>query len=357
MREGLIRRAVPLRRAVRAGVRASLWLVLALAAIGGGEWALTGFLRTTDGELPQGLIAAEARIEEPPSYATLSLQGRIAASPYPPQVLSPVTAHGFPDWLTTHPGSGTDLRGIETDADKGGNPLTASAVGPAIAIVIDDLGADVAATRRAVRLPSAVTLSFLPYPDATAMLAREGESRGHQILVHVPMEPEGRDDPGPNALYPELSRAEIVHRLAWDLDRVPGFSGINNHMGSRFTVDRTALLPVVEMLADRHVFFLDSRTTPQSVVVTLARQFGVASASRDVFLDDDDSAGAVAAQLALTERIAQHSGTAIAIGHPHAATLAALEAWTAQLKGFALVPVSAAIRRKTEQQTLASLRD
>lgn len=354
MREGLIRR--PLHRAMLAGARTSFRLLLALTALGGGEWALTGFLRTA-GEAPQGLIAAEARSEEPPSYATLSLRGRIAGSPYPPQVLSPVTAHGFPDWLSPHAGSGSDLRGIETDADAGSNPVTAAVVGPAIAIVIDDLGADVAGTRRAIRLPSAVTLSFLPYPDATAMLAREAESRGHQVLVHVPMEPEGRDDPGPNALYPELSRAEIAQRLAWDLDRVPGFSGINNHMGSRFTADRAALLPVVEMLADRHVFFLDSRTTPQSVVVTLARQFGVASASRDVFLDDDESAGAVAAQLALTERIARHSGSAIAIGHPHAATLAALEAWTVQLRGFALVPVSAAIRRKIEQQTLTSLRE
>jgi len=355
MREGLIRR--PLHRAMVAGARALLWLLLAVVAIGGGDWALRGFARTTDGAMSHGLIAAEARSEAPPSYATLSLQSTIAASPYAPQVLSPVTAHGIPDWLATHRGSGTDLRGVETDADKGMNPAAVSIVGPAIAIVIDDLGADVVATRRAIRLPSAVTLSFLPYPDATAMLAREGESRGHQVLVHVPMEPEGRDNPGPNALYPELSRAEIVQRLAWDIDRVPGFSGINNHMGSRFTADRAALVPVVEMLADRHVFFLDSRTTPQSVVVTLARHFGVASASRDVFLDDDESAGAVATQLALTERIARRSGTAIAIGHPHAGTLAALESWTAQLKGFALVPVSAAIRRKTEQQARVSLRE
>ena len=345
-------RALPLVPDNAALAGACFWLLLTLAVIAGGGLALEGFSRIADGIAPRGLIAAEAKGEEPTPVASLNLRSAVAASPFAPEVLSPIVAHGFPDWLTTHAGSGTDLRGIEIDADSDAAPAAVPL--PTIAIVIDDLGTDVSATRRAIRLPSSVTLSFLPYPDATAMLAREGEARGHQILVHVPMEPEGKDDPGPNALQPELSRDEIVHRLSWDLSRIPGFSGVNNHMGSRFTADRAALLPVIEMLADRHVFFLDSRTTPQSVVVPLAREFGVASAARDVFLDDDETAPAVGAQLALAERIARSDGVAIAIGHPHAVTLAALETWTAHLKGIVLVPVSTAIRQKTERQALAS---
>ncbi len=236
-------------------------------------------------------------------------------------------------------------------------PTFTPVMAPVIALVLDDLGSDIAATRRAIRLASPATLSFLPYPDATPMLAREAERAGHQVLVHVPMEPEGRDDPGPNALLTGLSAGEIGRRLVWALGRVPGFSGINNHMGSRFTADRSALLPVVEILADRHVFFLDSRTTPNSAVIPLSHAFGVASAGRDVFLDDEQTMSAVDAELAVTERIAREQGVAIAIGHPHATTLAALEVWLARLRGFELVPVSTAIRLKTEREALASARN
>ena len=82
---------------------------------------------------------------------------------------------------------------------------------PAIAIVIDDLGADTAGTRRAIRLPAGVTLSFLPIPMRRPHLpAEECHDGGHEVIVHVPMEPVGRDDPGPNALRPELARDEIV---------------------------------------------------------------------------------------------------------------------------------------------------
>lgn len=227
---------------------------------------------------------------------------------------------------------------------------------PAIAIVIDDLGNDAQATRVAIALPSAVTLSFLPYPDATPELAREAVRAGHQVLVHVPMEPEGGDDPGPMALRTDLTAPEIVRRLDWDLARVPGFTGINNHMGSKFTADAGALTPVVEELSRRHVFFFDSRTTAASQVVELARRFGVASAARDVFLDDANSQTTVNGQLALLARRAGQEGTAIGIGHPHPETLAALKAWldSSAVQGFALVPVSVAITLKSRRQTASS---
>ena len=92
-----------------------------------------------------------------------------------------------------------------------------------------------AATRRAIALPKAMTLSFLPYGDDTPALARAGGRAGHQVIVHVPMEPEGREDPGPMALRTDLSAGENLRRLDWALSRVPGHVGINNHMGSRFT--------------------------------------------------------------------------------------------------------------------------
>src|ERR1700744_5699985 len=146
----------------------------------------------------------------------------------------------------------------------------------------------------------------------------------------MPMAAQGEHDPGPDALSAGLGPQEIDSRLAAALARVPGAIGLNNHMGSRFTADRAALVPVAEALARRHLLFFDSRTTPQTQVVPVARAFGVASAGRDVFLDDEQSASAVDAQLAALESRARAQGVAIAIGHPHGVTLAALGAWTAR---------------------------
>jgi polysaccharide deacetylase 2 family uncharacterized protein YibQ len=222
---------------------------------------------------------------------------------------------------------------------------------PAIAIVIDDLGADAIGTRRAIALPKEVSLSFLPYPEAAPQFARDALRAGHQVLVHVPMEPDGRTDPGPNALLTSLDTATNITRLDWALSRIPGFLGINNHEGSRFTADRAALVPVIEHLAERHVFFLDSRTSADTQVVTMARAFGVASAGRDVFLDDTVSAQAIAAQLARAETIAREQGVAVAIGHPHLETMDALAKWATQAasRGYELVTASEAIRLKTER--------
>src|SRR6185436_18332348 len=100
-----------------------------------------------------------------------------------------------------------------------------------------------------------------------------------------------------------------------------GFDGINNHEGSKFTADRAALAPIIGALADRGLFFLDSRTSAQTQAVVTARAFGVASAGRDIFLDDTDRPDAIDAQLRQTERIARAQGVAIAIGHPRSNTI------------------------------------
>lgn len=317
----------------------AFWLVLALAIILGGGSALRGAPALARLLVPPGLIAAEAGDAAPSRDVSLPLRVTANASAYQPQVLTPVASHGFPAWLMDR------IRGF-----RGGKSAPLPAQLPAIAIVIDDVGADVTAAHRAMALPQAVSLSFLPYPDETPVLAHEAVRRGHQILLHMPMEPEGNDDPGPNALTTNLDAREITHRLDGALARVPGYSGINNHMGSLFTQDREALVPVMERLSDLHVFFLDSRTTPKSAVVPLARMFGVASAGRDVFLDDVETRPAIMAQLAETEARAREEGVAIAIGHPHDVTLAALADWTRQLRGFRLVPASVAIRMKTEEE-------
>lgn len=221
---------------------------------------------------------------------------------------------------------------------------------PRIAIVIDDVGLDRARSARAIALPGPLTMSFLPYAMDLAQQTEAARRAGHELLVHVPMEPldARNNDAGPGPLDVSLSAAEILRRLRWDLGRFDGYVGINNHMGSRFTSDADALKPVMQELRDRGLLFLDSRTVPHSLGVTVAARYGVPHAGRDVFLDDEISSPAIDARLAELERVARHSGSAIAIGHPHDATLDALKPWLrdAASKGFVLVPLSAIVKER-----------
>jgi len=220
-----------------------------------------------------------------------------------------------------------------------------------ITIVIDDMGVDRRRSARVASLPGPLTLAFLPYAREFERQIQEARAQGHEILVHVPMEPRGREDPGPDALRVGLDNALIRARLAAALDRADSVVGINNHMGSRFTEDRHAMQPVLAELKVRGLLFLDSVTSPDSVGTALARELDVPSASRDVFLDHDPSPGAVRARLAELESVASRHGYAIGIGHPRDATIDALDPWLREVgaRGYALVPISAIVQRRLEQ--------
>lgn len=220
---------------------------------------------------------------------------------------------------------------------------------PRIAIVIDDLGLDRPRTERAIALPAAVTMSFLAYAGDLAHFSEEARRNGHEMIVHVPMEPVNpKEDMGPNGLATNQPRDEVLRRLDWDLGRFDGYVGINNHMGSRFTGDAQAMGWVMEDLKSRGLMFLDSRTIATSIGAKAAAAADVPFAERDVFLDDDQSATAVQQRLQDTEQIARHKGTAIAIGHPHDATINALIGWIAKLpsKGFVLVPLTDVVKAR-----------
>jgi polysaccharide deacetylase 2 family uncharacterized protein YibQ len=220
---------------------------------------------------------------------------------------------------------------------------------PRIAVVIDDLGLDRARTARTIALPAPLTLAFLPYAMELGSQTEAARKAGHELLVHIPMEPIGRNnDAGPSPLEIGLSAEAVLQRLRWDLSRFDGYVGIDNHMGSRFTADAEALQPVMQELRERGLLFLDSRTVPHSAGVSVAARYGVPHAGRDVFLDDEIASTAIEARLAELERVARHGGSAIAIGHPHDATLDALKTWLrdAPSKGFVLVPVSTIVKER-----------
>jgi polysaccharide deacetylase 2 family uncharacterized protein YibQ len=220
---------------------------------------------------------------------------------------------------------------------------------PMISIVLDDVGVAQQHAEMAIALPSPIVLSIMTYAKNAAALAREAHAKGHEIMVHMPMQPVNASiNPGPNALDVGMESGELQRRIDWGLGRLSGYVGFNNHMGSRFTQDAAGMRVVLAEAKQRGLLFLDSKTIAGSVGDALAAEMGVTHIARDVFLDDDMSEAAVARQLAEVEAIARKQGYAVAIGHPHPATIAVLKRWLpeANARGFAIVPLTTIIKKR-----------
>jgi polysaccharide deacetylase 2 family uncharacterized protein YibQ len=226
--------------------------------------------------------------------------------------------------------------------------LPAIGAGAAIAIVIDDVGPAHGLAERAAALPGLVTLSFLPYAEGLGPLVTRARNRGHEIYLHMPMEPLGSENPGPNALLAGMSPDMMRERLEWAIGRVPGAVGVNNHMGSRLTSDPSAMGVVMDVLHRHGLEFVDSRTTGGSVAAAAAAAAGMPHTWRDVFIDHEPTEAFARHQLAAVEAMARQHGTALAIGHPLPVTLKTLEQWipAAQARGFTFVSASDLIARR-----------
>ena len=250
----------------------------------------------------------------------------------------------------TDPSADIELRSRDEAPSWLKNAVTVSLAEdrPIIAVVIDDLGLNRPNTAAFNDLPGPLTLSFLPYAGRLDMQVAAAHDAGHELFLHLPMEPVGKESPGPDALIAGIDRSEFVARLKKNLNRFQGFVGVNNHMGSRITADRGRMQVVMRELRDRDVLFLDSKTSANSVAGEVADQNGVPNTGRDVFLDHVIERDAIDKQLAKVERIARKTGSAVAIGHPHNLTIEALRRWLPGLeeRGFALAPASAVLVRR-----------
>ncbi len=203
-----------------------------------------------------------------------------------------------------------------------------------VAIVIDDLGYQRQMAMDFIEVDAPLTLSFLPQAPFSGELVRQADKKGKEILLHLPMEPKEfpQINPGPKALLIHMSNEEIRTILENDLDAFPQAAGVNNHMGSRFTEDRNKVTLVLTTIKKRKLFFLDSRTTPNSAILPLASQIGVKAIERDIFLDNNLDKNAIRGQLDLLVRLAQDRGFAVASGHPYLQTLQAIREKMPELK-------------------------
>lgn len=215
--------------------------------------------------------------------------------------------------------------------------------GPArIALVIDDLGRSLADLEALARLGVPLSYAVLPFETMTAEVTAALAAKQAEILCHLPMAAEDGKDPGAGALLASMDPDELERRTRAALAAVPDAAGANNHMGSALTADEPAMRRILGVLAERGLFFLDSRTSPATVGFETALALDIPAAARDVFLDADPEAAAVAAEFQRLLGIARERGAAIAIGHPHPATLAMLarEVPLAVAAGYEFVPVS-----------------
>lgn len=194
-----------------------------------------------------------------------------------------------------------------------------------LAIIIDDIGSDRAAAEAVFALGFPLTISVLPNHEHSMEIAEEAHRRGLQVMLHLPMQSVANETPEAQELRPGMPAQEVAAVVEQFLQNVPDAAGVNNHQGSQATADAALMDELMPVLRDHHLFYVDSRTTAATVAYETAQDFGVPSAFRNVpFLDDVAEVGAVRKQLQLALRGAHEKGKAVAIGHPHPATLQAL---------------------------------
>lgn len=215
---------------------------------------------------------------------------------------------------------------------------------PRVAIVIDDMGVDINKLRELVKIDRSITVAVMPHQRYSAETAREAHDNGVDVLLHLPMEPWDikTNNPGKGALLVGMTAEQVRAQVEQDLLTVPYTIGINNHMGSRFTEDEPLMRDVLEVVKQRDLFFLDSRTTSKSVALKLARELGVRNADRNVFLDNTRDVQYIKGQLSELVSMARKRGKAIAIGHPYPETIQALKESVPELeeKGVRVVRLS-----------------
>jgi polysaccharide deacetylase 2 family uncharacterized protein YibQ len=331
----------------RKGSSARGWTLLlaglALFALGAyfGERLLQ---RLTAWRAPAPYSAASSKEKRPPASPTAPSG---PAAKRRPAAAAPASAH---------PPAAAPTADVANAADAAVARPDSGQTRARVAIVIDDLGRDPAAievlSAIAAGASPAVQLSYavLPFESRTAEVVEALRRHGAEILVHLPMDPEGAEDPGPGALTMEMSKRELAAATAAALDAVPGAVGVNNHMGSKLTSDRSSMAAILGEVRREGRYFLDSRTSAESVGFEVARGLGIPAANRDLFLDDDPGRSAIAAQFAELLERARAQGAAIALAHPRPATLAALaeEIPRAVARGFEFVPVSYLLERSEE---------
>ncbi len=211
-------------------------------------------------------------------------------------------------------------------------PIRSAAGAPRLALIIDDCGQWLDTERGFIALPVALTLSVLPDVRFNHTIEREARAESKGVMLHLPMETLSGLNPGPGKITTEMTDEAITAQVDHDLENVDLARGVNNHEGSKATADPRVMNDLMTVLARRNRFFIDSRTNRDSIAQAVATRRGVATAGRDVFLDNRADVAYTEGQLRIAAELAKKDGSAIAIGHPRPTTLEAVRAMIPELR-------------------------
>ena len=201
-----------------------------------------------------------------------------------------------------------------------------------MAIIIDDIGNHLQVEEEMIALDLDLTFSFLPQTPYAKVLSLKASSHGRDILLHLPMEPAKKKWlPVPGALMVSMPTSTIQEILEAATDQIPMAIGINNHMGSRFTENKTKMRTFLELIKPKNLFFIDSFTSSRSFGYSLAKEIGISTAKRDVFIDNVADEKKIFEQLKNLTTLSRKNKKAIGIGHPYPETLAALKRFKKEL--------------------------
>ena len=214
---------------------------------------------------------------------------------------------------------------------------------PRVAIIIDDIGYDRGLAREFMAFDVPLTFSVLPDSPFGDTLVKEITAHGLELMLHQPMEPREypKVNPGPGALLSAMTADELIAQLERNLDRLPGVRGVNNHMGSQLTTESSRMYQIFSVIKKRKLYFVDSRSTADTICRPSAQMFQVPFAERDIFLDHFQEAKFIRKQFRLLAKEALKNGQAIAIAHPHSLTVQIFKEMLPELqKKVQLVPAS-----------------
>ena len=205
---------------------------------------------------------------------------------------------------------------------------------PKIAIIIDDIGYDKNIAQKFLDLGAVLTFSILPHSTYDKKIARIAHSKGFDVMLHLPMEPNEYPliNPCPGVLLTSISPDQLINQLNEDLDAVPFIKGVNNHMGSKMTTIAPQLYQIFSILKKRKLYFIDSRTTVDTLCRPSAQLLHVSFGQKDVFIDHIPKPDFIREQIHRLIKIAGSHGEAIGIAHPHTATYEVLREMLPELK-------------------------
>lgn len=230
---------------------------------------------------------------------------------------------------------------------------------PLISLVIDDLGYSLEQGKAAIALPGQHTYAILPGASYSLKLARYAQEKNKEVILHLPMQSiRSTVKPEPNALNEAMDENQLSARVESLLAKIPHIKGVNNHMGSHLTGIDFFMRPIMDIIRDydADLYFLDSRTTPNSVAYAEALEAGLASTSRDIFLDNDhEDIDSIRAQVERWLDQARRLGSAVAIGHPHENTILVLNEYLPQIRAeFEFLPISKMILQRNDSNHIAT---